>query len=60
MAKTKSYKIDDLIIPMLKFGNSCPIKIEIEDRWVRLQIGPRDFEWNRKTGDLVHTGTMLD
>ena len=62
------FSIQDLIVPMLaeqgRLGGtdtepSCPIRLEVRNEDVRLWIGPRDWQWNRKTGALIGAGTCL-
>jgi hypothetical protein len=55
--KTMVYKEKDLILPMLKLPNPCPVMIEISDDNVVLVVGQRDWAWNRKTGKLIGCGT---
>lgn len=51
------YKQDDLIIPMLKFADPCPVRIKIADKYVFLEVGQRDWQWARADGHLVGCGT---
>ena len=57
------YKADDLVLPMLqKHGNipdPCPVRIVTEDDHVHLYVGPRDWQWDKRTGKLIGTGCML-
>ena len=62
------FSIQDLIVPILaeqgRLGGtdiepSCPIRLEVRNEDVRLWIGPRDWQWNRKTGALIGAGTCL-
>lgn len=53
------YEQQDLIVSMLKFPNPCPVKVTITDSEVHLIIGPRDWQWDRKTGEMTGAGTMV-
>ena len=53
------YKTDDVILPELDLPNPCPIRIVVEDKHVFLYIGPRDWQWERDTGEMVGSGTRL-
>ncbi len=54
----KEFKQDDLILPMLKLPEPCPIRIVIDDDYVRLYVGQRDWQW-RLDGSFVGCGTCL-
>jgi len=54
------YETDDLILPTLKLKDPTPIKVEITDKYVILCVGPRDWQWNKETGEMVGAGTALD
>jgi len=63
--EAKEFKITDDILTWLgaegKLPDPCPIRISIRDGDdVRLWIGPRDWQWDFKTGQLVGAGTCLD
>lgn len=53
------YKTDDLIVPMLKFSDPTAIRVVINERDVKLFVGPRDWQWNRETGEFIGSGTCL-
>ena len=53
------YKTNDLVIPILSLPDPCPIRIEITERDVLLFVGPRDWQWDKKTGKLVGSGTAV-
>jgi hypothetical protein len=57
--KEEVYKFDDLILPMLDLGEKVRIRIEITKDDVFLYIGPRDWQFERKTGEMVGCGTMI-
>ena len=53
------YEVDDLILPKLALPRPCPISIIVDDKGVRLFVGPRDWQWDKKTGKFVGCGTTL-
>jgi len=61
--KTKTpahvYKTSDLILPTLNLGRQVKIRIEMDGENVYLFIGPRDWQWDRKTGKFVGAGTCV-
>ncbi len=57
--KVKTFKIDDLILPNLSLPDPCPVKIEIRDDSLFLQIGQRDWQWDFEDEKLVGCGTDL-
>jgi hypothetical protein len=58
--KTQVFETQDRIIPMLTFSDPTEIRIDISEDNVVLQVGPRDWQWDRKTGEMVGCGTMLE
>ncbi|KKM21678.1 hypothetical protein LCGC14_1633080 [marine sediment metagenome] len=57
--KVKTFKIDDLILPNLSLPDPCPVKIEIRDGSLFLQIGQRDWQWDFEDEKFVGCGTDL-
>jgi len=53
------YEIKDPILGMIPMPKVVNVSIEITDDEVILQIGPRDFAWDLKTGELNGDGTWL-
>lgn len=62
------YKEVDRVLPILANqgrlkqidddGNEvCVLSVVITDTGVTLRVGPRDWQWNRETGDLIGCGT---
>lgn len=50
----------DQILPMLKLHpDEAHVEISLTKTDVNLVVGPRDFQFDRKTGELVGTGTCL-
>ncbi len=58
--KVETYTHNDLIIPILNLHKQKEVEIgiDITKDEVSLQIGPRDWQWDRKTGELIGCGTM--
>ena len=53
------YTINDLIIGKIILLEPCPIKIVVDDKKVRLWVGPRDWAWDKESGKLTGCGTSL-
>ncbi len=53
----ESYEVDDQILSMLTFPNPAKIRVVIDGKYVRLYVGPRDWQWDRDTGECVGAGT---
>ena len=53
----KEFKQNDLILPMLKLPNPCPVRITLDEKYLRLFVGQRDWQWNLEDGHLVGCGT---
>ena len=53
------YETKDLIMPILKFPDPTVIRITEDEEFLRLYIGPRDFQFDKKTGRCVGRGTCL-
>jgi len=56
----RMYRVIDQILPDLNLPNPVAISITVTARDVQLIVGPRDWQWDRKTGDMVGAGTSLD
>ena len=56
----KEFNYEDIILPTLKLPNPCPINIRVEKDIISLTVGPRDWEFDRKTGEMVGCGAWLD
>lgn len=57
--RKRTYKTSDLILPTLNLGKQASIRIEVDGENVCLFIGPRDWQWDRKTGKFVGAGTCM-
>jgi hypothetical protein len=51
------YTIKDKVLPLLSLPDPCPVSITDDEKHVNLKIGPRDWSWDKKTGELVAAGT---
>ena len=49
----------DSVLPMIKLEDPVEITITMDRKNIHLQIGPRDFSWDRETKELHHKGTDL-
>jgi hypothetical protein len=51
---------DDLVIPIIQereqFPNPCRVMVIVDDDQIKLTVGPRDWQWNRETGELIGSG----
>mgnify|MGYP001561319664 CR=1 FL=1 len=59
MSNIETYAVHDTILSMLLLPNPCEIRIDITEKYVYLHIGPRDWQWDRKTGAFIGCGTAL-
>jgi len=55
----KEYKVDDLILSVLNLPDPCPIGIKITEHYVLLYVGPRDWIWDKETGENIGAGTRV-
>ena len=55
----KTFKHQDLVLPIIKLPDPCPIRIEIKHSRIHLYIGLRDWEWDFQTQELIGCGTTL-
>jgi hypothetical protein len=53
------YKTEDLVLPILDLGPRAKIKLIVNDESVLLYIGPRDYQWDRKTSKWIGQGTAM-
>lgn len=56
--ETIECKTRDFVLPLLRLPFPCRIKIVIDEECVRLYVGPRDWQWDKR-GKLIGKGTML-
>jgi hypothetical protein len=56
----ETFTTEDQILAGLKLSSPVIITVEFTDDVVTLQIGQRDFEWDRKTKELIGAGTFLN
>lgn len=57
----KIYKESDIILPMLTLPDPCKIIIEIDEdlNEVSLQVGNREWVWDKNTCELIGCGTLI-
>lgn len=51
------YKFSDKITPILDLPSPCSLSVRVDDDNVVLKVGPRDVQWDRKTGKFIGCGT---
>ena len=55
-----TYTHDDHILSVVKLPKPCRIEVEITDKHVLLRIGPRDWQWDRKTRQFTGGGVRFE
>ena len=55
----EEYVFEDSTLSILEFPNPSKVRIVIEDKFVRLYVGPRDWQFDRKTKECVGSGVGL-
>jgi len=53
------FQENDLILPHLQLPCPVKIKITLEQDCLTLVVGPRDWQWDRRTGKMVGCGTVI-
>ena len=56
---TRTYTTDDSILADINYTDPVHVAVEISANRIKLVVGPRDFEWDRRTAKLVGAGTQL-
>lgn len=56
----KTFEQVDAILPILKLPIPCLVKVIITDKYVILNVGPRDWQWDIENGTLVGCGAVMD
>ena len=59
---SETYTQNDMIIKRAlerQAEDRTLVTIEITDDLVTLKVGPRDWDWDRKTGKLIGCGTKI-
>jgi hypothetical protein len=61
MSKDKTYEIcgGDWILGTLDLPDPCPVRVVLTPEYVKLYVGPRDWQWYRDTGKVMGSGTRL-
>jgi len=55
----KVFTASDLVLPILKIPDPCPVRVEITDEYVYLFVGSRDWQWRLSDGECIGTGCGL-
>ncbi len=55
----ENFQTLDAILPLIQLSDPCDIQITITEDEVLLQVGPRDWAWDRKTKELIGCGTLI-
>ena len=58
--KDMTYKNDDHILSVLKLPKPCKVEVEITGKHVLLRVGPRDWQWDRKTKQFTGGGVRFE
>ena len=53
------FKVTDQILPLIKLEPEVEITITMDRKNVHLQVGPRDWSWDRETKEMHSCGTDL-
>lgn len=56
---TEEYEHKDGILSLIKFPDPSKVRIVIDDKFVRLYVGPRDWQFDRITKECVGSGVGL-
>jgi len=56
-----TYELNDQVLSVLGKGlpDPCPVRIIVNDHDIRLYVGPRDWQWDVRTGQFIGSGTRL-
>lgn len=54
------YETEDLVLPMLKLEKAVTVRITEDEKYLRLYIGPRSWQFSKETGRCVGAGTDLN
>ena len=55
----KTYQTEDLVVSTLQLPQPCRIEITIDDDYLKLYVGGRDWMWDIKTGELTGSGCRI-
>ena len=55
----EEYETQDMILSLIKFPDPSKVRIVIDERFVRLYVGPRDWQFDMSTKECVGAGTAL-
>ena len=54
-----TYETEDLILSILKLKTPVTIRITEDDKYLRLYVGPRDWQFSKEDGRCVGAGTCI-
>jgi hypothetical protein len=54
-----TYEVEDIVLPHITFPKKSRVRIVIDDKFVRLYVGPRDWQFDRDTKECVGSGVNL-
>lgn len=57
--KDMEYSQKDIVLPDLDLPNPCTVRVKITDKYVFLFVGPRDWQWDKRTGRFVGAGCCI-
>jgi hypothetical protein len=56
-----TFRVADQVLPILaargRLPDPCPVRVRLTDEHVFLYVGQRDWQWNRRTGEMIGAGT---
>ena len=55
----EEYEFEDTTLPLIKFREKSKVRIVIDEKYVRLYVGPRDWQFDRITKECVGSGVGL-
>jgi len=53
------YLQEDTLLPVLNLPNPCKVRIKVTEKDVYLYVGPRDWQWDKKTGQFIGSGCRV-
>lgn len=55
----ETFEIEDALLARISLATPCKISVTIVKDKVTVQVGPRDYTWDRKSKTLVDQGIAL-
>ncbi|KKL47442.1 hypothetical protein LCGC14_2335520 [marine sediment metagenome] len=56
---TEVYEFQDITLHLLSFSRPSKVRIVIDEKFVRLYVGPRDWQFDRITKECAGSGVGL-